>query len=150
MVTFWFWLIAVFFSLIVGAILIFIFYGGLGMLIDSLIVKKHIPKNKSKVSEYILEHPEKFENTNPGLPSDKEIKEVKEDERRRREKYREFEKLRQTELERRTGKTEESESSTPRTPELPRNAVLPIVSNPRNESSNGGSPQPTRRLKLDD
>ena len=132
MASFWFWLIALVGSIIGGAIFLLLIYGFFTGVRDSLSLKRGIPKQRTRVSEYIKEHPEKFENTNPGK-HDKitKSKEVKNHGTTNPDTFRQFEKLRRIELERRIKGTN-GNKGTPRDPprdeQLPTKPVLPLES----------------------
>lgn len=149
MANFWIWFFAVILSLIVGALAIFFIWGGF-ILLKDLWVKRGIPSKRPKVAEYIKENPEKFEKTNPGKASEKDIKEVQEDERNRHEQYREFEKLRREELKGRTSGERQPNSSTSGSKQSERRELLQDKPTSIPNSNSSGSTPIKRRIKLDD
>lgn len=136
--------------MVAGGLLALIFYGGGGLLRDLFSLKRGIPRNKKKVSEFIKNNPEKFGNSDPGVPSEKDKREVEEDERRRADKYREFEKLRQDEFRARVGNGKNSECDNEGVEELRGNPVLPNGLDPGIKDNERGTNENRRRVKLDD
>lgn len=151
MASFWFWLISVLGSIIGGALGILILYGFFTLLRDWLFLKRGIPRKRSKVAEWIKEHPEKFDKTNPEkedkkLNANEEVKNAGKE----RGKYREFEKLRRAELKGRTRQERTSDRSSKGTPQLQRGELLQNEPSPIDTDVKPRSSSAKPRVKLDD
>lgn len=90
---FWLLIIASVGSLITGAILFAVLYTIITGAWDFLKIKRKLPKDKKKVSEYVKVNKEFFKSEKI---EEYTRKEEQEDDKRRFEKFREFEKLRRT------------------------------------------------------
>lgn len=149
MANFWLWFFAVILSLIVGSLMIFLFWSGLVLLKD-LWIKRGIPSKRPRVADYIKENPEKFDKTNPGKALENDIKEVHEDERNRNAKYREFEKLRREELKGRNPGERQPNNSTQGSEQPARRELLQNKPTSIPNSNLTGNKPAKRSVKLDD
>lgn len=152
MASFWFWFIVIIGSTIAGALGFLILYGISIFFRDTFFLKRGIPKNKKKVTEFIKNNPDKFggykhkENEeNSKLNQEQEVQ----NERREREKFREFEKLRRAELKSRVGGSETSELASKGNEPIQRRELLSNEPNPSSTSDSGGSKPTKPRVKLD-
>lgn len=110
MASFFFYLIVIVVSFLLGGVSIFLLLGFFGLLND-LFKTKGIPRGRKKFTEY-LKNPEIKEKFNyPGKPTEQEKEVKQENERKRADKYREFERLRRAELKARIGKNQNGEPS---------------------------------------
>jgi hypothetical protein len=144
---FWLLVIASIGSLITGAIFFAIIYSIITGAWDFLKIKRKLPKDKKKVSEYVKANKEFFKSEKI---EEYTRKEEQEDDKRRFEKFREFEKLRRTGFSK-TGNSGKGTSIKPNdsNPELQRRGVLQNEPNPINDEPSRREQNIEREVRLD-
>lgn len=149
MASFFLWLIVIVGGLIVGAFAGFFLFFLITFLKD-LFVKKGIPSNRQRVSEYLKDEENMEKYKNPGLPTQSEKEVYKTNEQRRVQKFREFERLRREEFKGRTRKSPKNNSSSTGSQQLQQQPkLLPNGSSGKRESNSPRDPSPKLRVKLD-
>lgn len=150
MASFFFWIIAVVVSFLIGGVFVFVLLALFGSIRDSFLTRG-IPRNRKKFTEYIKEpeNKEKFKDPGKTLDSEKEVK--KEDERKRATKYREFERLRRDELKTRVGGGQTNNTSPPGDQQLQQQSkLLPNEPSREPKTNSSGNTKSKPRISLYD